>query len=128
MYGTERTPLAKVMQSRARAPEPLQVIDTALAEVKAADSIQEKYNIANGALFHATRMMLNQCPVLVPKLYSAKREAWKAIKEKPTTEANGTSTGTATGAAGDHATQAHVDVEVQVLEKARQLIRGDPAP
>ncbi|KAI9499738.1 THO complex subunit 1 transcription elongation factor-domain-containing protein [Zychaea mexicana] len=142
MYSQEPSPLTGIMQSRPALPEPTEVIDAALAKVEQQEhdlSVIERFDIANGALFQATRLLFRSHAVLIPKVYNIKKEVYKALKEaKKEGDANGETTTTTTTAerpsaaaaaaaiktsvSVDQKDERHLEAEITVLRKTRGLI------
>ncbi|CAO3591361.1 unnamed protein product [Absidia cylindrospora] len=75
MYGKNKESLGKIMQSRPSLPTPVSIIDQSMEilEREKNATVEERYNIANGALFQVTRMMFRTHASLIPKVYNMKR-------------------------------------------------------
>ncbi|KAF7730090.1 Serine/threonine-protein phosphatase 2A regulatory subunit B'' subunit beta [Apophysomyces ossiformis] len=82
LYGTPRETLSDIMVSRAAIPTALKVIDDALQVLEdSLDPPETRFDIANGALFHATRLMFKSHAHLIPKVYNVKKDAYKEMKD-----------------------------------------------
>ncbi|KAI8334608.1 THO complex subunit 1 transcription elongation factor-domain-containing protein [Chlamydoabsidia padenii] len=75
MYGKPKETLATIMQSRPAIPTPVTIIDQSMdiLEREKGASVEERYNIANGALFQVTRVLFRTHASLIPKVYNMKR-------------------------------------------------------
>ncbi|OAD71160.1 hypothetical protein PHYBLDRAFT_182152 [Phycomyces blakesleeanus NRRL 1555(-)] len=129
MYGKPHETLSEVMLSRRKMPEPILVLEKALLELNknaATSSIEERFDLANGALFQATRLMCRSHAYLIPKVYQSKKEVYKVlwesnmnIDEKPGTDAKPTGPERGTG---EPVTARHVEAEIQVLQNAKEIL------
>ncbi|KAI9313753.1 THO complex subunit 1 transcription elongation factor-domain-containing protein [Dichotomocladium elegans] len=123
LFGKPQQSLDIVMQSRPKLPEPVNVIERTLThlENEAGLTMKERYSIANGALFQVTRLMFKDHASLIPKVYEYKKEAYKPLKET----ASGDKTDeevTKKAIDVDEKTEQHVEAEISVLKKTRDLL------
>ncbi|KAI8071087.1 THO complex subunit 1 transcription elongation factor-domain-containing protein [Gongronella butleri] len=76
MYTKPKATLSSLMEDLARLPEPVRIIDKALEHVNSETDadINVRFNIANGALFHASRIAFRIRASLIPKIYEIKHK------------------------------------------------------
>ncbi|KAI8092828.1 THO complex subunit 1 transcription elongation factor-domain-containing protein [Halteromyces radiatus] len=140
MYGKPRETLATIMQSRQSTPSPVNIIDQSLKilDREKDATVEERYNIANGALFQVTRLMFRTHASLIPKVYDMKRTYFNElvspgssassmssstppIKPLKTSSTTVNSSGILSES-GDAITEKHVEMEVKVLKEVKKLI------
>ncbi|KAI8371467.1 THO complex subunit 1 transcription elongation factor-domain-containing protein [Radiomyces spectabilis] len=124
MYGRPRETLSTLMQSRPPAPAAVQVIDRAIAALDdSLDPPRERFNLANGALFQSTRLLFRTHAYLIPKVYVAKKEIYKALRESEKTSENEDKPEEATvKVVSQEITEDQVQAEIKVLQSTRQII------
>ena len=120
-------------RSRGKLPESVEIIDAALSKIeqqKQGLSVIERYDIANGAIFQTTRLLFNSQAALIPKMYNIKKEVYRSFKEPPKKEGEekekeGTQVTTGKiGVSVDEKDERHLEAEIDVLKRTRNLITG----
>ncbi|CAO3644847.1 unnamed protein product [Cunninghamella blakesleeana] len=88
MYAKPKEPLSSIMYSRQAMPTPVVVIEQALKvlEKEKNASVEERFNIANGALFQATRILYRSHAALIPKVYHIKKTFFNAMYQNESTD------------------------------------------
>ncbi|KAJ8663709.1 hypothetical protein O0I10_000958 [Lichtheimia ornata] len=129
MFNTSREKLSDLMQSRPAPPKPVEIIDSTLARLEKETNLSdnERFSIANGALFQATRFMLKDKAHLVTKVYTVKKDVYKALKEATNKEGKVDDEATKKTLDVDEKTGKHVDAEIKVLKLTRDLLTGTAA-
>lgn len=117
--------LTKYCRKRPKLPTAVEVIDSALAELDdSLDPSQERFNYANGALLHASRLVYQNHPSVIRKVYAAKKEIYKEMHDKMNTETEDeeNKSPVADFVVGEVITEDHVHAEMGVLKKARDIL------
>ena len=111
---------------RKRLPEPVDVIDATLSKIENENdiSIMEKFDLANGALFQATRLLFKSQASLIPKIYNIKKEIYKGLKDPSKKDEEGSESQSKMSISVDEKTEQHLEAEIKVLKTARGLILG----
>ncbi|KAI8148565.1 THO complex, subunit THOC1 [Fennellomyces sp. T-0311] len=125
MYGQPQEQVTKVMQTRPKLPNPVEVIDATLAHLENDQdtSINERFDIASGAVFQATRLLFKSHASLIPKIYNIRKEVYKTVKDPSKKEEEGDSQ-SKTAIPVDDKTEQHLEAEVKVLRATKNLILG----
>lgn len=124
------------IRNRSKLPTAIDVIDKAVAELQdSLDSAKERFNYANGALLQASRLIYDSHPYLIRSVYSAKKDVYKEMYDKITDtnldegqtndESKPVTTTTASTAhfiIGEDLTEDHVQAEIEVLTRAKQIL------
>ncbi|KAI7876822.1 hypothetical protein K492DRAFT_172255 [Lichtheimia hyalospora FSU 10163] len=126
MFNTSREKLSNLMQSRPAPPKPEEIIDSTLSRLEKETDLSdnERFSIANGALFQATRFMLKDKAHLVTKVYTVKKDVYKALKEATNKEGKVDDEATKKTLDVDEKTAKHVEAEIKVLKLTRDLLTG----
>ncbi|CAO3680245.1 unnamed protein product [Rhizopus microsporus] len=136
LYGKQIPSLSEFMLNRPKLPSAIDVIDKAVAELQdSLDSTKERFDYANGALLHASRLIYDSHPYLIRSVYSAKKDVYKEMYDKITDtnldegqtndESKPVTTTTASTAhfiIGEDLTEDHVQAEIEVLTRAKQIL------
>ncbi|RCH81885.1 UDP-glucose-4-epimerase [Rhizopus azygosporus] len=136
LYGKQIPSLSEFMLNRSKLPTAIDVIDKAVAELQdSLDSAKERFNYANGALLQASRLIYDSHPYLIRSVYSAKKDVYKEMYDKITDtnldegqtndESKPVTTTTASTAhfiIGEDLTEDHVQAEIEVLTRAKQIL------
>lgn len=139
-FNTERNLLIRFNRNRPKLPTIPDVIDSAVAELQ--DSLEpskERFTYANGVLLQAARLMYNAHPHLIRKVYGAKKDIYKEMNEKvadtimedtnTTEDAKPTVSATPSNfAVGQNLTEDHVQAEIEVLSKVKQILLEEMEP
>lgn len=140
LYGKQTDSLSELMLNRPKLPTIPDVIDSAVAELQ--DSLEpskERFTYANGVLLQAARLMYNAHPHLIRKVYGAKKDIYKEMNEKvadtimedtnTTEDAKPTVSATPSNfAVGQNLTEDHVQAEIEVLSKVKQILLEEMEP
>ncbi|CAO3624719.1 unnamed protein product [Cunninghamella echinulata] len=88
MYAKTKEPLSVIMNSRKKMPTPVTIIENALKvlEKEKSSSVEERFHIANGALFQATRILFRSHASLIPKVYHTKKTFFNAMYKDESTD------------------------------------------
>ncbi|KAG1146704.1 hypothetical protein G6F37_001089 [Rhizopus arrhizus] len=135
LYGKQNMSLSELMINRAKLPSIVDVIDSAVTELQdSLDPPKERFNYANGALLQASRLIHDKYPHLIREVYGAKKDVYKKMYEKMTDatmeDANTPDDAKPVTLAnhfviGENLTEDHVQAEIEVLTKAKQILLED---
>ncbi|ORX54947.1 hypothetical protein DM01DRAFT_1335241 [Hesseltinella vesiculosa] len=89
MYGKPKETL-KSLLSRRSVPEPVAILDRALQQLELEEDTDPdiRFNIANGALFQATRILFRSHASIIPKIYEIKHNVYYGVTIDPTPTAS----------------------------------------
>ncbi|KAI9247064.1 THO complex subunit 1 transcription elongation factor-domain-containing protein [Sporodiniella umbellata] len=140
LYGKKIGSLSEFMINRAKLPSVPDVINNAIAELQdSLDPPKERFNYANGVLLQASRLLYDSHPHLICKVYRAKKDIYKEMYEKnmdASTEDSSTADDTKPAALsapasftiGENLTEDHVQAEIEVLVKIKQILSEETEP
>ena len=111
------------------------MIDNAVTELQdSLDPPKERFDYANGALLQASRLIHDKHPHLIREVYGAKKDVYKKMYEKMTDatmeDANTPDDAKPVTLAnhfviGENLTEDHIQAEIEVLTKAKQILLED---
>ncbi|KAI9273898.1 THO complex subunit 1 transcription elongation factor-domain-containing protein [Helicostylum pulchrum] len=132
LYSKHTQPLSDFMLNRPKIPTPTEVIGKAMNELDdSLDPSKERFDYANGALLQASRLMYRDHASLIYKVYGAKKEIYKEMRSRLNEPSSPMSVDEPPKSAaeqvieftiGDTISEDHVQAEIQVLTKAKNII------
>lgn len=121
-----------INRNRPKIPTPTEVIGKAMNELDdSLDPSKERFDYANGALLQASRLMYRDHASLIYKVYGAKKEIYKEMRSRLNEPSSPMSVDEPPKSAaeqvieftiGDTISEDHVQAEIQVLTKAKNII------